>query len=531
MVETRARRPRAQRRFWHVWAPGLALAAIALALVAGIGLLDARRAGGGLTAAGLLVPDAGAAASTLSLVGTAEGVAIAIVIVVVVLGVQLTADRYSPRIIDIFVRDPMNLAVLGLFCGSIVFTILVSMEVKPGAVPLLGVYTAVGLGVLDFALLLPYVRYMFSVMRAETIIHSIGRRGAGAVRRAVADEHSPAPRHAMRDVLAQIADIALGSIQEGDTEVCLAAIDALRILIVDEYLPAKRRLGAWWFGVDSVDMPGASDQTIAHVDRTNTWVEHSVLSDFLDLIGETPAFRKEVIHAIARSTRAIGEAAIAADDRALEDLVVRFFNTYLRAAMNQRAPTFVYSTFNEYRQFAVSAIDARPELLLRVAEHLVTYGRSFDAAGMPFAVGTAAEDVGDMTVKVAGRDLDRAILLAQLMARTLRELAPVAQPIALNGVLKAVVKLALWSLAAGHEELTGTLLAGLGAVSPQFTADALERMERTTQDVFWEVSDRVVAFDWVDPDLRELIPVLRERLAGPSEVAGRAVSRPPAARR
>lgn len=524
-VSSPASPPRRARRddAVQIWAPGLALALVALLGVAVAAALDAAHSSRYTSILALLRPDSSGAAWTMALVGTAEGVAIAIVIVVVVLGVQLTADRYSPRIIDIFVRDPLNAAVLALFLGSIVFTILVSAEIKTDYVPLVGVATAVTLAIIDFAVLLPYVRYMFSIMRADTIIRSVRGRAGAQVPRAIAQEsHKDSqlePRHVMRDCLAQIADIALGSIQEGDTEVCLAAIEAFRDLLVEDYIPAKRRLPAWWFKVDAVDMPGASDQTIAQVDRTGTWVEHTVLSDFLDLIGETPAFRKEVIHAIARATRSIGEAAIATGDSALEDAVVRFFNTYLRAAMNQRAPTFAYSTFNEYRAFAVSALEARPELVLRVAEHLVAYGRSFDSAGMPFIIGTAAEDVADMATAVAAIDLDRAILLAQILERTLRGVAETGQPIALNGVLKATIKLALWSLAEHHDAIAGHLLLGIRRVPADFTDEALARMERAAESVFWEVSDRVVAFDWVEPDLRELIPMLRMRLADLEEAA------------
>jgi hypothetical protein len=517
-------KPSRRRRYLlTIWAPGVLLALVALSLVLFAGLVDTARTDKYGSMLSLLTPDPAAAGAALVLVGTAEGVAIAIVIVVVVLGIQLTADRYSPRIIDIFVRDPMNGIVLGLFLLSIVFTIFVSAEVKSDYVPLLSVSLALGLAVVDFAILLPYLRYLFSVMRGETIISALRRRGGTIVRRAVSNGNDLAVRHSMRDCLSQISDIALGSIQRGDTEVCLGAIEALRALVVDDYIPVKGRLQPWWFGVDHVDMPGASDQTIAQVDRTHTWVEHTVLGDWVDLIGETPAFRKEVIHAIARATRDLGDAAIQHGDRELEDLVIRFFNTYLRAAMNQRAPTFVYATFNEYRTLAVHALEARPELVLRVGEHLVAYGRSFDAAGFPFIIGTAAEDVADMTIKAAARDLDRAVLLAQLLSRTLTSMAPVAQPVALNGVLKATIKLALWAIGAEHREIVGTLANGIRTVPATFTEDALVRMERTTEGVFWEVSDRVVAFDWVEPDLRELIPVLRRRLAEQEEAEQTAV--------
>ena len=64
------------------------------------------------------------------------------------------------------------------------------------------------------------------------------------------------------------------------------------------------------------DMPGASDQTILQVDRTRTWLEHVVLATFVDLVGETPAFRKEIIHAIAITTRDIGRRALGRAERA-----------------------------------------------------------------------------------------------------------------------------------------------------------------------------------------------------------------------
>ena len=514
---------------WRAFVPGVVLAAVAMAAALILGSIDAARSANYQSIGKLLVPDASGASWTLALVGTAEGTAIAIVIVVVVLGVQLTADRYSPRIIDIFVGDRFNTAVLALFLGSIVYTILVSATVKTDYVPLFAVYGAMALAVADFSILLPYVRHMFSVMRAESIITSIEGRAARTLAKAAAGPARPECRHEIRDALAQITDIALGSIQEGDTEVCLTAIESLRELMVRDYVPIKSHLQASWFTVDSVDLPGGSEQIIAQVDRTRTWVEHTVLSDLLDLIGETPAFRKEVIHAIARATRALGEAAIAVNDHDLEVLVIRFFNTYLRAAMNQRAAPFAYAIFNEYRAFAVRSRNSRPELLLRVAEHLLGYGRSFDAAGMPFIIGTAGEDVATMIQTVAEEDFDRALLLTELTARNLRQMVPIAQPIALNGMLKAAIKLTLWSLATGHDQLTAVLLEAIREVPSSLTEDALQRMELTREGVFYEVSDRVVAFDWVEPDLRELIPALRLELSGQALKPARTPRRPVAA--
>ena len=493
--------------------PGAVLAATALATVVVLGTIDAYRSQRYHSLAALLTPDPVASAWTMSLLGTAEGVAIAIVIVVVVLGVQLTADRYSPRIIDIFIRDRLNGLILALFLGSIIFTVWASASIKPDYVPYFLVYTAIGLAIVDFTFLLPYVRYMFQIMRGETIIAGIGRHARLEISRAIARPGEQAShRREVRESLSQFGDIALGSIQEGDTEVALAAIHAVRSLLCNDYIPIKQQLPKHWFTVSHDDMPGASDQTIMQVDRTGTWLEHVVLATFVDLMGETPAFRKEIIHAIAITTRDIGRRAVFHGDAEVEDLVIRFFNTYFRAALNQRAPTFAYAVMNEYRRLATDVAVERPDLPQRVAEHLLRYGRAFDVAGMPFIVGTAAEDVCSLIIEMARHDLDRALLLTELLTNNLAEMARVAQPVSLTGILKATIKLGLWAVAEEQRDILNRVAQGLGSVSPEVLDNALGRMEATTERVFWEVSDRVVAYDWVEDHMRELIPMLRARL-------------------
>jgi len=88
----------------------------------------------------------------------------------------------------------------------------------------------------------------------------------------------------------------------------------------------------------------------------------------------------------------------------------------------------------------------------------------------------------------------------------------VAQPVSLNGILKATIKLGLWAVAEDQRDILNRIAQGLSYVSPEVLENALGRMEVTTERVFWEVSDRVVAYDWVELQMRELIPVLRMRL-------------------
>src|SRR6266566_2469488 len=270
--------------------------------------------------------------------------------------------------------------------------------------------------------------------------------------------------------------------------------------------------GPEWFQVGHPELPGDSDQIVAEVNRAHTWVEYTVFSSFVHLVGLTPAHRKEAVHAIAVATRDIGLAAIDRGDPEVAELTVRFFNTYLRAALNQSAPTFASTTMNEYRRFAIGALEWRPDISVEAASHVLRYGRHFDEAGMPAIFGAAAEDVADLAIEAWSRDTEVTRRLARLLVRNLLDLIPNARPIGLNGLFKAVAKLTFWAMAAEAKDIAHILVEGIAAAPPDFVDAALDRMEVMQNGLFWEVNERVVAFDWVEEPLRAEIPRLRTAL-------------------
>ncbi|MDQ6918273.1 MAG: DUF2254 domain-containing protein, partial [Candidatus Dormibacteraeota bacterium] len=424
----------------------------------------------------------------------------------------MTSSRYSPRIIGLFTRNLWNALVLGISLVSILYTFFVRSEIKPDYVPFWGFVAAEALAVLNFAILLPYVGYIFEVMRAETLVGRVRRQALRHLRRAARGSRLRRNRRDVLTSVAQVTDIALGSIQLGDLPVCLLSVGVLGRFVADDYLKVKGRFGPDWFEVSHSELPGASDQIVTEAIRARTWIEYTVLTSFVDLVGLTPIHRKEAVHAIALATRDIGLAAIERGDPEAAELCIRFFNTYLRTALNRMAPTFASSTMNEYRRLAIGALEWRPDLAVAAAAHLLRYGRHFDQAGMPAIFGAAAEDVADLAIEAYTHDPDVTRRLAVLLVDNLAELLPNAQPIGLNGLFKAVAKLAFWAMAEQREAVAQILLDGIAAAPPDFVDSALDRMETLDDGLFWEVNERVVAFDWVDPGLRLQIPALRRAL-------------------
>ncbi|HYT11706.1 MAG TPA: DUF2254 family protein [Candidatus Nitrosopolaris sp.] len=488
---------------------GFALISVAAMLVVLFGFLDATHY---TSLQNLFTPDPPAAAGILGVVGGAEGVTLSIVILVVVFGIQMTSSRYSPRIIGLFTTNPLNAIVLGFALASILYTILVRGEVKTNYVPMWSVAAAVVLGVINFAIVFPYIGYIFAVMRAETLVNSIRGHARRHLANAVRGNHIGKYRNHLLTSINQVTDIALGSVQLGDMPVCLLVIGVLGEFLAQDYSKVKKGFGPEWFQVGHPELPGDSDQIVAEVNRAHTWVEYTVFSSFVHLVGLTPAHRKEAVHAIAVATRDIGLAAIDRGDPEVAELTVRFFNTYLRAALNQSAPTFASTTMNEYRRFAIGALEWRPDISVEAASHVLRYGRHFDEAGMPAIFGAAAEDVADLAIEAWSRDTEVTRRLARLLVRNLLDLIPNARPIGLNGLFKAVAKLTFWAMAAEAKDIAHILVEGIAAAPPDFVDAALDRMEVMQNGLFWEVNERVVAFDWVEEPLRAEIPRLRTAL-------------------
>jgi hypothetical protein len=169
---------------------------------------------------------------------------------------------------------------------------------------------------------------------------------------------------------------------------------------------------------------------------------------------------------------------------------------------------------NEYRRFAIGALEWRRDLSVEAAAHVLRYGRHFDEAGMPAIYGAAAEDVADLAIEARVRDPQVSFRLAQLLVRNLLELIPNARPIGLNGVFKGVAKLTCWAMAADEKDIAHVLIEGIAAAPPDFVDAALARMESLQSGLFWEVNERVISFDWLEQPLRDEIPRLRVALRG-----------------
>jgi len=69
----------------------------------------------------------------------------------------------------------------------------------------------------------------------------------------------------------------------------------------------------------------------------------------------------------------------------------------------------------------------------------------------------------------------------------------------------------------GKQDVLTTLLGGVSKMPSEWSTELLDRMQASDRERFWEVSDRVVAYEYVESDLRAHIQEIKERAAAAAQ--------------
>ena len=136
----------------------------------------------------LISLDIQAALDTLSSAAEVVAAVLAIAITVVSIVVELAATRYSHQITRLFLREPVNLAVLGIFVVTTVQCIWVAAALDnsgPQAVlPQAGFAITLALVTLCLLLLIPYIYFVFAFLSPISVIDKICRDAYSTVLKA-----------------------------------------------------------------------------------------------------------------------------------------------------------------------------------------------------------------------------------------------------------------------------------------------------------------------------------------------------------
>ncbi len=458
-----------------------------------------------------------------SLAGFAGGAVavLGIAITVVAIIVELAANRYTPRVSELFVRDPVNVAVLSTFAVASVLSVGTMLALNAPEWPGL-IVIANGL-LVSFCLLaiLPYFAYVFDFLAPTQVIRRITNGGLREIERAArgGDAVAATRRDELLRAVDQLGDIALNSVDKKDKPLAFASLAAMAEL-VEAGLSERRRLPVRWFdtsvlGKTDADFLALHPDMVHALTTRKTWLEMKVFRQYQDVFADALNKMRDVNHLTAIHTRKIAAAALDRSELATLQLSVRFLNTYMRAAVNGRDVRTAYNLLNEYRELAEHAINTgHPDLAIELAGRMRYYGQLAFSNNLAFVLESAAYDQCRLLeVAFAVGSLAHDALLGIFLDLD-REPEARAQEASLKGVRKAQIKLATFYLARGAGPLAVRISNDM-RTEPGARLNAIrEEMLAVVHPEFWEVSDRGINFEWLDPERRAQLATFYRWLAG-----------------
>jgi hypothetical protein len=461
-----------------------------------------------------------------------------LVITVVAIVVQLAAQRYTPKLVDLFINDRINIAYFLLMVTTSIYTMLLSYSAKEPVLPYWSGVLLLVLMVSNLLLLVPYFQYVFLFLTPGNIISIIRKNAKGAmerVSRSAAERIRPQElRRLQTDVansMEQISDISLAAVSQMDRNVALLSIRSLKDVMVDHLL-LKRRLPNRWFIPQKEHFPAISSDFLHEIAVTRTWVE---VKGFMDLelifkmaIKDMP----DGVSAIANSAKVMGLYAIRLKDKQVLANVIQFFNTFLRHAVNDRNPKAIYNLFYQYRLLAEEVLSMDQPLAERICFYFKYYGQTAQQYQIPMILITAAFDLADLL----RRAYERKVPNFQSLVNTFLELddnpATQANEFDLRSVRKAQLSFASFLVSKNDTMTVQRIFQDLKAEPKPRMAAIRKEMLAVQNRKFWEVTDRGVDFFYLDEEQKKYLEEFftrymepywaeQEKLLAPSPAAAR----------
>lgn len=422
----------------------------------------------------------------------------AMVLTFIALAVPITANMYTPKLIEIFVRDRINIAAMIFFAGmgahAVFGQAMMFEQWSPRAI-----YTTLWVsGVVGFTVLVPYYFYVLSFLNPATIIRLVRDlifREFDGLAKGVDDV--PEARRRLDQEILNFGNVVLRAVDRADRDVSIDAVSGVRQIAL-RYAEIKPHLPPAWFEVDRKRFAGSSEDAIELLERERVWVEHRCLHQLNLAYAASLSKMPDAISAISDVNRRIAESASRQGDDGVLRLCVRYMNTFLREAVKKKDVHAIYDVVWQYKALAVDLLRDRPLMSLEIGRHLKYYAEFARWQGMAFIYELVAADLGGLVESAyeAG---------ASTSADLLAVLESFETDKAATRLTKSRAILAAFFESKGLAAEAAQMRSRLEGTPVALLDSALSQLLATVDPVFWEVTDRQRNLDYVEPVRRDAV--------------------------
>jgi len=423
---------------------------------------------------------------------------LAIAFTVVAIAVPLTANLYSLKFLEFFIKDPVNATVLTLVVFADVASASVVYALKEDLTPYIQLHFSFALLVLCLAILFPYLYYIFRFLHPNTLLERLEDEINDNLRQAV---HQPKKSAHYRKQVAEgiehIANIAIRSVDRSDRNTAIESVHTLE-RVAHAYWLVKKQMSHGWFDAEQSLFLGFSSKAVDEICRSHTWVEMKLFSQLRQVMSAAVPKMHDLVSAIAKTLRRLGQGETARHDAALREMAADYFNTFIRLAIVRKDARSVFTLFDQYRTYAESLNADYPEMVQEIAFYFEYYGQVARENGLTFIVESVAHDLGTLVqhaYQYNARNQHK--LLERFLQYDFKARPP------LPGVKKAHALLASYLLLAGHTEESAQIGQSFAGLDPAFVYTIKDDLLHIKREKYWEINERRMNMDYVPDDQRE----------------------------
>jgi hypothetical protein len=437
---------------------------------------------------------------------------LALLLTFISLAIPITANLYTPKLIEIFIRDRVNLLVIctcAILGAHNLFAFSLSFDAWTAQLPFA---LAVAGAIFGWLLLLPYYFYVVSFIDPLTIIQRVRRSLVHELDDAAARKHPVADSQQRVDQkIVSLGNVLLRAADRADRDVTFDAVRT-HMLEIARLHGAKARLPAEFFRVGNTLLAGLSTDATEVLSEARIWVEHRIATQLVLAFKSVLAKMPDGVSPIAQAVQnAAHEEARRGNDPVFE-LLVRVLNSFMREAIKKKENAPVFNVVYAYKALVRHLLRDRPELVPQLVHHLRFYAEFARAQGLPFIHELLSYELGELTEcayehqAAPARELLDAVLAFDGVAQSV-------------GLVKSRAILGGYLLERGLTRELALVEASLRGAAPAVVAQARRDILSVPGRVFWELNDRGLNFDFVEAQRRTQVVALFDRLrADPATV-------------
>ncbi|APB33879.1 hypothetical protein GlitD10_1556 [Gloeomargarita lithophora Alchichica-D10] len=427
--------------------------------------------------------------------------------------VQLSAERFSPKVTELFLRERTNLLTILFLIIANLISVWTTLAFAFDPIPFGLVVINLLLGSMAFIILIPYFIFVLDFLQPSSIIQSLERQ----VQQGIQQRFNPAEsltqiteaHRSCISALGEFRSIAISAIQQRDQAIILGCLESLRDLAIF-YGDYKSQLPAIWFRLtppvykDS-EFISVDAMKLREIEAQKIWLEVKIFRQYQGILTNSLLVSAETCTLVGICTREIGEQALDLGHGHIIHLTVKFFNTYLRLVVNQRDIRAGYNIIKQYRLLAEqSLLQGFDATALEIGQHFRYYSIIAYKASLFFLCETFAYDLGHLvqTCSNLGDEVHRSLL--DIFLKIDQDPESEQQEQSSRGVRKSQVKLAAYYLSRGDKYLADLIFHDMHHEPYTRVQIICEELLSTGED-FWEFTDRGESFYYLEPELRPYV--------------------------